>query len=113
MPKFKKQFSNPLNCPVSQAINILGGKWKPIILYAISGGVDRFSDLQRAIPAISKKVLTSQLRELESDGIITRKVYPVLPPKVEYSISEFGKNTTPSIQALRDLGLLLLNSNKP
>jgi len=108
MAEFKKQFANPLKCPVTQAISILGGKWKPIILYAISGGVDRFSGLQRAIPAVSKKVLTAQLRELEADGVINRKVYPVVPPKVEYSITEFGKQTIPSIQALRNFGLVLL-----
>lgn len=112
MAEFKKQFANPLKCPVSQAINILGGKWKPVILYAISGGIDRFSDLQRAIPTVSKKVLTAQLRELEADGVINRKVYPVVPPKVEYSITEFGNKTMPSIQALREFGMLLLQEDK-
>ncbi|MEQ9297451.1 MAG: helix-turn-helix domain-containing protein [Cyclobacteriaceae bacterium] len=111
MLEFKKDFSDPLNCPVTKAMGLIGGKWKPIILWAIFGGINRFGQLQRAIPTISKKVLTAQLRELEHDALITRKVYPVVPPKVVYSIAPLGKKTTPMIIALREFGLELAEND--
>jgi DNA-binding HxlR family transcriptional regulator len=72
-------------------LNKIGGKWKPVILHRIKIGINRFGALQRAIPIISKQMLTSQLRELEQDGFIERKIYAEIPPKVEYFISKNGE----------------------
>lgn len=89
------------DCKVETALDILVGKWKPVILYHIlSSGVLRFSELQRLIPDITKKMLTTQLRELEYHNIINRNVYPQIPPKVEYSITEYGKGLVPLLDAM-------------
>lgn len=93
-------------CQVETALDILTGKWKPVILYHLmENNVMRFSELQRAIPNITKKMLTSQLRELEYHDIVNRKVYPQVPPKVEYSISEYGKSMEPLLIKLHAWGL--------
>ncbi len=94
------------NCPVRATMQIIGGKWKPIILYYIkTERVCRFSELERYIPHITKKMLTQQLRELESDGIVNRKSYPQVPPKVEYSLTKYGKSLKPILQLMADWGL--------
>ncbi|MGO4108659.1 winged helix-turn-helix transcriptional regulator [Paenibacillus sp. YAF4_2] len=94
------------NCKVETALELLVGKWKPVILYQLfSNGTMRFSELQRALPDITKKMLTSQLRELEYHDIVHRKIYMQIPPKVEYSITEYGKNMTPLLQAMNDWGV--------
>lgn len=92
-------------CPVSATIKIIGGKWKPIILYLISHDVNRFSEMQKMIEGISKKILTSQLRELERDGLIHRKVFAEVPPRVEYTITEKGVTLKPLIINMREWGL--------
>lgn len=74
-------------CPVDSALDLVGGKWKPLIIYRLSNGTLRFGQLQRAIPEVTQRMLTLQLRELERDGLVLRKVYPEVPPKVEYSLS--------------------------
>ncbi|MBO9604813.1 MAG: helix-turn-helix transcriptional regulator [Paenibacillaceae bacterium] len=94
------------NCKMETALEILVGKWKPVILFHLfSSGTLRFSQLQKAIPDITKKMLTSQLRELEYHDIVHRQIYRQIPPKVEYSITEYGKGITPLIQALNDWGV--------
>ncbi len=94
------------NCPVRATMEIIGGKWKPIILYYLKiGEVQRFGAFQRLIPHITKKMLTQQLRELEIDGIIARKVYPQVPPKVEYTLTDYGKTLKPILQAMADWGI--------
>lgn len=98
------QVTTPYQCPVTAAMKLIGGKWKIIILWAISNGVGRFGELQRAIPSITKKMLTSELRALEQEGFITRKVYPVVPPKVEYSITPFGESLRPMLEAMGEWG---------
>ncbi len=82
----------------------IGGKWKPIIIYRIAGGINRFGVLLRSIRGINKQMLSRQLRELEADGFINRKVFPQIPPKVEYSISEKGKSLYPVINNMRIWG---------
>ncbi|TCZ80987.1 transcriptional regulator [Paenibacillus albiflavus] len=90
---------------IETALDIIVGKWKPVILYFIyCNEVLRFSELQRLIPDISKKMLTAQLRELEYHDIIHRKVYPQVPPKVEYSITEYGKELAPLLEAMQQWG---------
>ena len=101
---FDKKQTNPEVNDVSYVMNIIGGKWKPIIIWAIHSGHNRFGELQRQIPHITKKMLTSQLRELESDDIITRTVFPVVPPKVEYAISKKGKLLGPLLLLMCDVG---------
>ncbi|HEY2103654.1 MAG TPA: helix-turn-helix domain-containing protein [Chthoniobacterales bacterium] len=95
---------NPDQCPVSAAVQVIGGKWKPVILFNLREGAKRFSELRRAIPAATQKMLTQQLRELESDGIIDRKVFPVIPPHVEYSLSPHGRSLRPVLGAMCDWG---------
>ncbi len=96
---------HPELCRVDDALNILVGKWKPIILLTLlQQGTKRFSELKRSVPGITQKMLTNQLRELEKEDIITRKVYAQVPPKVEYSITEYGKSLEPILVAMHDWG---------
>lgn len=92
-------------CPVSATLKIIGGKWKPLILYFISVDVNRFGLLQRMVPDCSKKMLTTQLRELERDGLINRKVYAEVPPKVEYTLTEKGESLRPLFSELSAWGI--------
>jgi len=91
---------NPLGCPLVVAINIIGGKWKPVILHMLSTGIRRFGELKKNIPPVSQKILTQQLRELELDGIVVRTVYPEVPPRVEYSLSAVGMSLVPVLDGL-------------
>jgi DNA-binding HxlR family transcriptional regulator len=80
------------NCPVEAAIDVIGGKWKPLILWWLHQRTHRFAELRRKIPRITEKMLTQHLRELEADGIVHRQVYAAVPPKVEYSLTEYGQS---------------------
>ncbi|MET3130973.1 DNA-binding HxlR family transcriptional regulator [Oxalobacteraceae bacterium GrIS 1.11] len=91
---------NPLACPLVQALNLIGGKWKPIVLHMLSERTLRFGELKSQIPPVSQKVLTSQLRELEADDMIVRTVYAEVPPKVEYKLSVRGASLVPLLNAL-------------
>lgn len=91
-------------CPVTTTLSVIGGKWKPIILFVIKDEKKRFGEIKKIIPAISQKMLTQQLRELEEDGIVHRKVYPVVPPKVEYSMTDYGRTLTPILDAMEAWG---------
>ncbi|MCQ1534627.1 helix-turn-helix transcriptional regulator [Methanosarcina sp. KYL-1] len=88
------------HCPVEATLDVIGGKWKPLILWQLREDTLRFSGLQQNMHGISPKMLTKQLRELEKDGLVLRKVYPEIPPKVEYSLTEFGKTVIPVLEAL-------------
>ena len=89
------------NCFFEFTLDIVGGKWKPIILYYINiNSVARYSELKRFIPSINERMLTQQLRELEEDNLIERKVYPVVPPKVEYTLTEYGESLIPILKSL-------------
>ena len=92
-------------CPVSSTLKVFGGKWKPLILYFISVDVNRFGQLQRMIPDCSKRMMTKQLRELESDGLINRKVFAEVPPKVIYSLTEKGESLRPVFRELSKWGI--------
>lgn len=93
------------DCPVTFCMSIIGGKWKPILIYLIRKGANRFGILQKGIDGITKQMLTKQLRELEADGILNRKVYAVVPPKVEYFFTPYGESLFPVIDAMSDWGL--------
>lgn len=95
----------PELCRVEDALGILVGKWKPIILLILlEKGTHRFGELKREVPGITQKMLTNQLRELEAEDIISRKVYPQVPPKVEYSMTEYGKSLEPILVAMHEWG---------
>lgn len=99
------------NCYFELTLDIVGGKWKPIILYYISiNKVARYSELKRFIPSINERMLTRQLRELEEDKLINRKVYPVVPPKVEYTLTEHGETLIPILESLVKWGTGYANS---
>ncbi|MEM8888458.1 MAG: helix-turn-helix domain-containing protein [Bacteroidota bacterium] len=93
------------DCPVTYCMTKIGGKWKPIILFLISKGANRFGILHRGIEGISKQMLTQQLRQLEKDGILDREIFAEIPPRVEYSLTEYGKSILPVIRAMRDWGI--------
>ena len=92
-------------CPVNTTLDIIGGKWKALIIYHLINGTQRFNSLQRSLAGITQRMLTLQLRELEADGLIHREVYPVVPPKVEYSLTEFGRTLLPVINAMHTWGV--------
>ena len=98
----RKVIDNPNLCSLVHAMNIIGGKWKPIILYLLANGSLRFGKLLIFTPTISKKVLTDQLKELEEDGLVIRERFAEIPPRVEYSLSEKGKALLPVLKALSD-----------
>ena len=91
-------------CPVEATLEIIGGKWKGVILYHLLERTYRFGELKRTMPGITQRMLTKQLRELEADGIIHRKVYAQVPPKVEYSLTEVGESLRNVITMMRDWG---------
>ena len=93
-----------VNCPVAATLHLIGGKYKALLLWHLSGRVLRFNQLRQLVPEATPKMLTQQLRELEQDGLINRKVYPVVPPKVEYSLTELGESLFPILKAMYEWG---------
>lgn len=98
-------------CPVTTTLNLIGGKYKPLILWHLMDQTQRFSQLRKLIPEATPKMLTQQLRELEADQLLIRTVYPVVPPKVEYSLTEKGASLRPILQSMFDWGFGLLKEN--
>ncbi len=96
------------NCPVESTLALIGGKYKSLILWHLMDQTLRFSELRKIIPQATPKMLTQQLRELEADGLLIRKVYPVVPPKVEYSLSSLGRSIRPILEAMYDWGAVYL-----
>ena len=92
------------NCPVEATIDLIGGKYKAVILWHLMGKTLRYSELHRLVSRATDKMLAQQLRELENDGLISRKVYPVVPPKTEYSLTDFGKTLVPILDAMCNWG---------
>ncbi len=92
------------NCNIEVIVDVIGGKWKMLILWHLRTGIKRFNQLRRLIPGITQKMLTTQIRELERDKIVSRKVYAEVPPKVEYSLTKYGWRLTPFIELSCKLG---------
>ncbi|MCL2357146.1 MAG: helix-turn-helix transcriptional regulator [Defluviitaleaceae bacterium] len=99
------------NCPVVATLALIGGKYKALILWHLTGGTKRFGELRRLIPQATQKMLTQQLRELETDGLIARTVYPVVPPKVEYSLTTLGESINPVLDAIFRWGTNYMRQN--
>ena len=91
-------------CPVETTLTLISSKWKVLIVRDLLAGTKRFGELQRSVGNVSQKVLTAQLREMEEDGLVNRKVYPEVPPKVEYSLTELGRSLEPVLSALWNWG---------
>jgi len=103
-PIIEKIYNDACDCPITAAIHVVGGKWKPIIIWLLMSGPRRFGALHKTIPGIALKVLSRHLKELEADGIITRKVYAEVPPRVEYTLTEKGRSLNDAMQLLADWG---------
>lgn len=91
-------------CPVEATLELIGGKYKALILFHLIGGAQRFNELGRLVPRATPKMLTQQLRELERDGLVIRTVYPILPARVEYTLSERGRSFAPILNAMCEWG---------
>lgn len=101
----KKIIFDENSCPVTATMKVLGGKWKAILINAIyHTSPARFGELRRSVKGITQSMLTSQLRELEDDGVINRKIYAEIPPRVEYTLTEFGLTLSPIILSMADWG---------
>ena len=92
-------------CPIEVALDVIGGKWKGMVLHRLMDGTARFNELRRLMPRVTQRMLTRQLRELERDGVIRRTVYATVPPKVEYEVTDFGASLKPILDMMTDWGL--------
>ncbi len=99
------------HCPVEATLDLIGGKYKALILWRLADGKLRFNQLRSQIKGVTPKMLTQQLRELESSRLVHREVFPIIPPKVEYSLTELGKSLLPILVAMRDWGAGYLHAN--
>lgn len=93
-------YGRPYGCPVEATLDVVGGRWKAVILFHLMDGTKRFGDLRRFLPKVTQRMLTLQLRQLEKDGIIHRRVYAEVPPRVEYSLTDFGRTLEPTLKAM-------------
>lgn len=105
MPRSRhERFDCSPGCPVEATLTLIGGKWKGVVLWHLLQGTLRFNELRRRLPSITQRMLTNQLRELEADGFVIRTIYPEVPPRVEYSLTERGRSLEPVIIALKTWG---------
>lgn len=100
----RQNFARRPGCAVETALDLIDGKWKGVILYHLQAGTQRFGELRRRMPGITQRMLTKQLRALEDDGLVIRKVYAEVPPRVEYTLSELGESLRPVIDILKAWG---------
>jgi DNA-binding HxlR family transcriptional regulator len=99
-----KSMTSAYGCPVEATIDVIGGKWKSVLLFHLLGQTRRFGDLKRQMPGITQRMLTLQLRELEADGVVHREVFHAVPPHVEYSLTEFGQSLGPILLLMKEWG---------
>ena len=97
-------YEDLINCPVTATMGVIGGKWKILIIHLINNDIRRFGKLSMMLKDISRQMLTTQLRDLERDGILKRVIYPEIPPRVEYYLTEKGKALVPVLDTLKDWG---------
>ena len=116
----KETSTNQLNkavaldkCPVSFTLRMIGGRWKPLIIYQLMSGPMRYGVLKKAIPAITEKMLIQHLKELEADGMVTREVKPVVPPHVTYSLTTRGNDLRPVMDAMASWGIVYRGESEP
>jgi DNA-binding HxlR family transcriptional regulator len=105
----KKQY----HCPVEVSMNLLSGKWKCLMLWHLHEETKRYNELERIVPGVSQKMLTQQLKELENDGLISRTVYPEVPPRVEYSLTERGRSALPILEMMHEWAVEQLGIHDP
>jgi DNA-binding HxlR family transcriptional regulator len=105
MLKTKKRYDCAAGCPVELTLDLIGGKWKGVIVYHLLDTTMRFNELRRKLPTATQRMLTRQLRELEEYGLVCREVFPQVPPRVDYSLSEEGRSLAPIILAMHDWGM--------
>ena len=98
--RLKEKYCDPAHCPIEMALEVIGGMWKVIVVRELLTGTKRYSELHRGLRHATHKMLAQQLRQLERDGIVDRKVYPQVPPKVEYSLTAYGKTLKPVLKAM-------------
>ena len=96
-----KKYERACDCPITAAVNVIGGKWKPVIIWILMAESRRFGELHKSIPGIALKVLSRDLKELEADKLIIRVAKPVVPPHVEYSLTDFGLDLSPVLLAMK------------
>ncbi|OWR28458.1 transcriptional regulator [Saccharibacillus sp. O23] len=101
----EKDDESPYTCPVAVTVDVIGGKWKGIVLYHLIEGAVRFNELRKLMPGTTQRMLTLQLRELERDGLVHREIYHQMPPKVEYSLTGFGRTLIPILDLMRNWGI--------
>ncbi|HET7680410.1 MAG TPA: helix-turn-helix domain-containing protein [Xanthobacteraceae bacterium] len=103
----QRKLDEDYDCPIEVTLDVIGGKWKGMILYALMNAPDskaRFNELRRLMPKVTQRMLTMQLRELERDGVIFRTVYPEVPPRVEYALTEFGRSLESVLKMMSEWG---------
>ena len=108
--RLRTRSRRPAGCPAEATLQVIGGRWKTLILWHLFQGSKRFSVLMRVISGITQKMLTQQLREMEADGIVHRKVYAEVPPKVEYSVTALGASLRPVVAAMCKWGAARMRS---
>lgn len=105
-----KNLTDNNRCPVSFVLTKIGGRWKPLILWQLVDGSKRYNEIKKGIPNVTEKMLIEKLKEMEQDGLILRKALPVVPPHVEYTLSDSGKTLTPILNAMAKWGLTHMGS---
>ncbi|MFQ6549040.1 winged helix-turn-helix transcriptional regulator [Aestuariibius sp. 2305UL40-4] len=100
----KERICQTETCPVTRTVQVMGGRWKPIVLYYLAGRPRRFNELRRLIPEVTQRMLTQHLRQLEADGVVHRDVKAQVPPHVEYSLTEMGRSLMPILEGMAEWG---------